>query len=77
MPELVLCGIRLLAKQLLGTVLDLEVDQSGGRTRFTCYLCDFNLCQGCVARQEKLLTCLQNLCDKVRLHSQSNNLDLC
>ena len=29
MPELVLYGIRLLAKQLLGTVLDIEVDQSG------------------------------------------------
>ena len=26
MPELVLYGIRLLAKQLLGTVLDMEVD---------------------------------------------------
>ena len=29
MPELVLYGIRLLAKQLIGTVLDIEVDQSG------------------------------------------------
>ena len=29
MSELVLYGIRLLAKQLLGTVLDMEVDQSG------------------------------------------------
>ena len=28
MPELVLYGIRLLAKQFLGTVLDMEVDQS-------------------------------------------------
>ena len=28
MPELVLYGIRLLAKQLLGTVLAIEVDQS-------------------------------------------------
>ena len=28
MPELVLYGIRSLAKQLLGTVLDIEVDQS-------------------------------------------------
>ena len=28
MPELVLYGIRLLAKQFLGTVLDIEVDQS-------------------------------------------------
>ena len=26
MPELVLCGIRLLAKQFLGTILDMEVD---------------------------------------------------
>ena len=29
MPELVLYGIRLLAKQFLGTVLEIEVDQSG------------------------------------------------
>ena len=29
MPELVLYGIRELAKQLLGTVLDIEVDHSG------------------------------------------------
>ena len=29
MPELVLYGIRLLAKQFLGTVLDIEVDHSG------------------------------------------------
>ena len=29
MPELVLYGIRLLAKQFLGAVLDIEVDQSG------------------------------------------------
>ena len=29
MSELVLYGIRLLAKQFLGTVLDIEVDQSG------------------------------------------------
>ena len=38
MPELVLYGIRLLAKQLLGTFLDMEVDQSGHRTagRFPC-----------------------------------------
>ena len=28
MPELVLYGIRLLAKQFLGTVLDIEVDNS-------------------------------------------------
>ena len=28
MPELVLYGIRVLAKQFLGTVLDIEVDQS-------------------------------------------------
>ena len=28
MPELVLYSIRLLAKQYLGTVLDIEVDQS-------------------------------------------------
>ena len=31
MPELVLYGIRLLAKQFLGTVLDIEVDQSDGK----------------------------------------------
>ena len=29
MPELVLYGIRLLAKQFLGTILDIEVDHSG------------------------------------------------
>ena len=29
MPELVLYGIRLLAKQFLGAILDIEVDQSG------------------------------------------------
>ena len=29
MPELVLSGIRRLAKQFFGTVLDMEVDQSG------------------------------------------------
>ena len=29
MPELVLYGIRLMAKQFLGTVLDIEVDHSG------------------------------------------------
>ena len=29
MPKLVLYGIRLLAKQFIGTVLDIEVDQSG------------------------------------------------
>ena len=29
MPELVLYDIRLLEKQFLGTVLDIEVDQSG------------------------------------------------
>ena len=28
MPELVLYGIKMLAKQFLGTVLDIEVDQS-------------------------------------------------
>ena len=28
MPELVLHGIRLLAKQFLGTILDIEVDHS-------------------------------------------------
>ena len=33
-PELVLYGIRLLAKQFLGTVLDMEVDQSGSSERF-------------------------------------------
>ena len=31
--ELVLYGIRLLAKQLLGTVLDIEVDHTGVRPR--------------------------------------------
>ena len=31
MPELVLYGIRLLAKQFLGTVLEIEVDHSGAR----------------------------------------------
>ena len=30
MPELVLYGIRLLAKQFLGAILDIEVDQSAG-----------------------------------------------
>ena len=29
MSELVLYGLRLLAKQFLGTILDIEVDQSG------------------------------------------------
>ena len=29
MPDLVLYGIRLLAKQFLGTILDIEVDQFG------------------------------------------------
>ena len=29
MPELVLYGMRLLAKQFLQTILDIEVDQSG------------------------------------------------
>ena len=33
MPELVLYGIRLLAKQLLGTVLDIEVDHSVSHQR--------------------------------------------
>ena len=32
MPELVLYGIRLLLKQFLGTILDIEVDQSGRET---------------------------------------------
>ena len=31
MPELVLYGIRVLAKQFLETVLDIEVDQSGSQ----------------------------------------------
>ena len=31
MPELVLYGIRLLAKQFLGAILDIEVDHSGVR----------------------------------------------
>ena len=35
MPELVLYGTRLLGKQLLGTVLDIEVDQSGWRPYWT------------------------------------------
>ena len=30
MPELVLYGLRLLAKQLLRTIFDIEVDQSAG-----------------------------------------------
>ena len=33
MPELLLYGIRLLAKQFLGTVLDIEVDRSGSQGR--------------------------------------------
>ena len=33
MSELVLYGIRLLAKQFLGTVLDIEVDQSDSKGR--------------------------------------------
>ena len=32
MPELVLYGIRLLVKQFLGTVLDIELDQPGADT---------------------------------------------
>ena len=36
MPELVLYGIRLLAKQILGTILDIEVDQSVGNI-IDCY----------------------------------------
>ena len=32
MPELVLYGIRLLSKQFLGTILDIEVDQSAQKT---------------------------------------------
>ena len=39
MPELVLYGIRLLAKQFLGTVLHIEVDQSAtNQTILTCNL---------------------------------------
>ena len=38
MPELVLHGIRLLAKQLLGTVLDMEVDQSATLVWWTLLL---------------------------------------
>ena len=34
MPELVLYGIRLLAKQFLGSILDMEVDQSA--SEFSC-----------------------------------------
>ena len=37
MPELVLYGIRLLAKQFLGTVLDIDVDQSGKNTNILIY----------------------------------------
>ena len=36
MPELVLYGIRLLAKQFLGTFLDIEVDQSEVRCLELC-----------------------------------------
>ena len=36
MPELVLYGIRLLAKQFLGAVLDIEVDQSASAAWLPC-----------------------------------------
>ena len=39
--------------------------KNDGRSRYCCYLCDYSLCRACVERQDKLLTCLQNLCDKV------------
>ena len=42
-------------------------------SRYYCYPCDVCLCLGCVEKearerekQEKLVTCLQSLCDKVR-----------
>ena len=38
MPELVLYDIRLLAKQFLGTVLDIEVDQSGTKCANDLYV---------------------------------------
>ena len=41
--------------------------------RYYCYPCDYNLCLGCVERvvkeksqQVQLVSCLQELCDKVR-----------
>lgn len=43
------------------------------KCRYYCYSCDYNLCAGCAdkqavekSQQEKLVSCLQNLCDKVR-----------
>ena len=42
MPELVLYGIRLLAKQFLGTILDIEVDQSDFISVMNCEIF-FNL----------------------------------
>ena len=39
--------------------------KNDGLSRYCCYLCDYSLCRACVDRQDKLLTCLQNLCDKV------------
>ena len=39
MPELVLYGIRLLAKQFLGSILDIEVDHSVGNI-IECYYLD-------------------------------------
>ena len=37
-PPMVLYGIRLLAKQFLGTVLDMEVDQSGTKCANDLYV---------------------------------------
>ena len=50
--------------------------RSDGVARYTCYPCDYNLCQGCVSRQDKLLACLQNLCDKVRLGERRERFQL-
>ena len=46
MPELVLYGLRLLAKQFLGAILDIEVDQSGPQYRILMVVsCDSPVAQ--------------------------------
>ena len=55
MPELVLYGIRELAKQLLGTILDIEVDHSDCRYKNGTTEFDENVLTNILQGDNKLL----------------------
>ena len=71
MPELVLYGIRELAKQLLGTFLDIEVDHSG--LILTLHICRESVCKWWVAVQGLNHNEVRTISEKVQEQPEYNS----